>query len=90
MRFTIWEDDAELEETPLPEGLVLAWDSALPDLEVEDALGVALWLGVESKWVVTAPLLSEVIVSLGSCQVVTKTVYRRLTSPPGGGSGKEP
>lgn len=90
MQLTIWKDNAEFEETSLPKSLVLSWNTAFPDLKVEDALGIALWLSIESEWVVTAPLLSELIVNSSSSEVVLATDYGRLTSPPGGGFGKEP
>ena len=55
---TVREDDIKLEETTFPEGLLFARNTALPLLQIEDALGVALWFSKESERVITAPLLA--------------------------------
>lgn len=59
-KLTIWENDLKLEETTLPKGLIFAWDTALPHLEVEHTLCIALWLSIETEWVIAAPLLPRI------------------------------
>lgn len=56
---TIWENDAQLEQTSFPQCLVFARDTTLPVLQVEYALRVALRFCVEPERVVSAPLLPE-------------------------------
>lgn len=55
---TFGENDAQLEKSSLPQSLLLAWDTALPCLEIENALTISLWLCVEAEWVVSTPLLA--------------------------------
>jgi hypothetical protein len=54
---TIRECHDQLEEATLPDGLLLARNAALPDLEVKHALGVLLGPGVKAERVVLPPLL---------------------------------
>lgn len=55
---TFGENNAQLEESSLPQGLLLTRDTTLPGLEIENALTISLWLCVESEWMVSTPLLS--------------------------------
>lgn len=56
---TIREKDLELEETALPQSLVLAWYAAFPLLQIECALGCLCGLCDKPKRMVLPPLLSE-------------------------------
>ena len=59
VRLTIREDNAQLEQTTLPQGLLLAWYATLPDLQIKHAcLRIPLGLCVETERVITSPLLS--------------------------------
>jgi hypothetical protein len=59
VRLTIRENNAQLEQSTLPQGLLLAGYATLPDLQIKDAsLGVPLGLCVETERVITSPLLS--------------------------------
>ena len=58
MRLTIREDNAQLEQTTLPQGLLLPWDTTLPGLQIENALRIAHRFCVETKWMVSSPGLS--------------------------------
>lgn len=58
---TIREDHTQLEEPALPEGLFLARDSALPGLEIQQTLCISLRLRIETKGVVSSPLLALLI-----------------------------
>jgi hypothetical protein len=55
---TVGEGNLQLKKTPFPDGLVLAWNSAIPHLDVKDALLGALRSGVESERMVFTPLLA--------------------------------
>lgn len=58
MRLTIGEDNTQLEQSTLPQGLLLSWYATLPDLQIKDAsLGIALGLCVETERMITSPLL---------------------------------
>lgn len=78
----VGEDQADFEQASLPERLLFAWDSAVPDLQIEDTLGVLLRPGVETEGVVLSPLLSVGRLALRSIARVTASI---LTSPPAGG-----
>ena len=55
---TVREDHAQLEEAAFPQRLLLAWNTAFPRLQIEDALRVALRLRIEAKRVISSPLLA--------------------------------
>ena len=54
---TIRKCHHQLEQAALPDGLLLAGDATLPRLEIQHALRVLLWPGVEAERVVLPPLL---------------------------------
>ncbi len=54
---TIREQHIELEQTPFPQSLVLAWYPTFPLLQIQDALRRTGGFGEEAERVVTAPLL---------------------------------
>lgn len=56
---TIWEKHIQLEHTSLPQSALLAWNSALPALQVKGTLLGSLRLCDEAERVVTTPLLPE-------------------------------
>ena len=55
---TIGEYDAEFEQSTLPKSLLLAWNTTLPDLEIQDALVVTYRFRIEPKRMITAPLFT--------------------------------
>ena len=57
-RVFLREDQSELEESALPDGLVAAWNAHLPSLEVDDAIRASDRFGEEAERVVLAPLLA--------------------------------
>jgi hypothetical protein len=54
---TVGKGNRQLEEAALPDGLLLAGNSALPNLQVEDTEGILLGTRVEAEGVVFTPLL---------------------------------
>lgn len=57
MKRTVREGHGKLEETAGPDSLVLAGNTAFPNLEVEHTLGSPSRLREEAEWVVLTPLL---------------------------------
>jgi hypothetical protein len=58
VRLTIREDNTQLEQSTLPQSLLLAWYATLPDLQIKDTcLRVSLGFCVEAEGVITSPLL---------------------------------
>ena len=55
---TIRKYDAQFEQSALPKSLLLAWNTTLPDLEIQNALVVAYGFRVEPERMVTAPLFT--------------------------------
>lgn len=84
---TVGKLHGQLELTTLPDGLVLAGNTALPVLEVEDTLRVASWSRVKPERVVSAPELAVGLVSKMACGA--GRLRGRRTAPPEGGSGRE-
>lgn len=54
---TLGKSNGKLEKSAFPDGLFFAWDTALPLLDVQDAV-LALGLREEGKGMVSPPLLS--------------------------------
>jgi hypothetical protein len=54
---TVRKDNLELEETALPDCLVLARHSTIPLLDIHHARGVAHGFGKEAKGMIASPLL---------------------------------
>lgn len=57
---TVRKDDIKLEKSPFPQSLILAWNAALPFLQIEHTLGISLGFCKEAEWVITAPLFAAV------------------------------
>lgn len=79
----IGEDHAQLEQASLPHRLLLAWNTALPNLQIKNTSRVALRLRIETKGMVSSPLLSLLLESvlterhvcgLWSCGVIFEVV----------------
>lgn len=62
---TLGEGEGHFKKPALPQRLLLARDSTLPRLEIQNArLRVTLWFSVEAKGVVAAPLLPGRVISM--------------------------
>lgn len=57
-QFTVRELHSQFELATFPNGLLLAWNTTLPVLEIQDAVAVARRSRVEPKWVIAPPELS--------------------------------
>lgn len=58
VQFTIGEDNTQLEQSSLPQGLLLAWYATLPYLQIKHtSLRITLGLCVETEGMITSPLL---------------------------------
>jgi len=64
------ESHSQLEESASPDSLLLAGDTTLPHLQIEDTLRGTRRFREEAEWVVLAPLLSV------TCQVSMWEVQR--------------
>lgn len=82
---TIGEDHVQLEDTSIPQGILLSGHSALPALQVQSALRSLLGLCDKAEGVVTSPLLAvrSTVVSaflmkdsLLSCMALGGITYR--------------
>lgn len=82
-KLTVREDHAQLEQASLPHRLLLAWNTALPNLQIKNTGCVALRLCIETKRMVSSPLLSLLLESvlaerhvcrLCSCGVISEVV----------------
>ena len=84
------EGHGQLEESARPDSLLLAGDTTLPHLQIEDTLRGTRRFREEAEWVILAPLLSV------TCQVSDREIERGngtggdrdRTSPPGADSGR--
>ena len=58
VQFTIGEDNTQLEQSSLPQGLLLAWYATFPYLQIKHtSLRITLGLCVETEGMITSPLL---------------------------------
>ena len=70
---TIGKDNAQLEQTALPQSLFLAGNATLPNLQIKDSLSIPLRFRVEAKWMITSPLFSLLLKSVHTqrhCEIV--------------------
>jgi len=63
-KLTVWKYHTQFEQSPLPQSLLLAWNAALPNLEVKDSLHITLGFGVETERMISAPLFSFLVESV--------------------------
>lgn len=89
---TIWEDHVQLENTAIPQGILLSGHGTLPALQVQSALRSLLGLCDKAEGVITAPLLAvrSTVVSAFLAKASLLSVYHlrvSLTAPLGGDSG---
>jgi len=95
---TIGERHGHLEQTTLPNGLLLAGDAAFPDLQIENTLGVLLGSRIEPKGMVFPPLLPRRVMGwlAKPLQAGSRNVQdgvggeSELTSPPASDFDKVP
>jgi len=64
MRLTIGKNHAELEQSSCPECIVLARNTAFPDLQIEDTLRISLRLCEKTERMITSPLLALLLESV--------------------------
>lgn len=86
---TIWKKQIQLEDTSVPQSVLLPGDSALPALQVEGTLQGSLGLCDKPERVVAAPLFpgnDQVSIRSRAC---TAKIVVSLTAPLGGDSGTE-
>lgn len=57
LELTIRESDGQLEESARPNCVLFARDSAFPIFDIEYTFFGTLWLGIETKRMVSSPLL---------------------------------